>query len=102
MVRYALFALCFVACTAGPLGLRPSEVTGVIGDINYATREIKLSGSGMLSTIAYDSGTAVEEEGTRLRPEDLHVGDTVAIRVSFYNGRYVADRIRILTRAERP
>jgi hypothetical protein len=74
---------------------------GVIQDIDYAMREIKMSGSGITSVIAYDSGTLVEEEGVRMRADELRTGDLIAVRVSRFSGRYVADRIRVLEKSRR-
>ena len=101
MRALSMLALVLAGCSAGPMALRPTEVQGIINDIDFANRKLVVVGGGMRSELAFDTGTAVLDEGQRLAITELRQGDEVAVRYSVYQGRYIADQIRVVRRGGR-
>lgn len=120
MRKLALAALIVLTASCGSLGLGDlggtigdilgssgtddqSDVRGTVVTVSTSDHRIDLDVTyvnnlrdNQRGSIYYDSDTVVEFEGKTYRPEDLERGDEISVEGINSNGRFVAQRIKVL------
>lgn len=82
--------------------IRTTEVRGTVRYVDTRDQTLELepsTGRTGLVVVHYDTGTIVEFEGRRYKPENLERGDRVEVEVRELNGRMIAEEILVVGEA---